>query len=113
MGNTLTDTRSTSAAGFTMSPSSPLNSSFLNSVPVRQLSQPGPSGGSVFDQLNSANGPQLAQAIAAQQQTLASSPTFNTVLLEMQRLRDDNTIARSTLVSYEEKFQHLFQVRVI
>lgn len=121
IGPTLNDARSTSATGFNLSPpgmgpignSSPLGSSFslasnfvgrqLQSVPQ----QPSVSGNAFFDSFGQQ---QSAQQLNGPQPQTQNAQFANPMAMEVHRLREENTLQKNTLMSYEEKLSQVIQV---
>ena len=133
MGPSLGDTRSTSASGFNLSPpsmgpmgnTSPLGSSFgiassFNGSRQPSSHQPSTGSQSFFDSKffesnlssQTVNGP-TPPAMAPNAATMAMGSNSNfaaTLAMEMQRLREENTVQKNTLQNYEEKVSQMINV---
>lgn len=120
MGN---DVRSTSAASFNLSPPNQLN-------PVAAVAAPGPIGfmtvprqqslpnaQSLFEQqFNNLNGVRPPTASAVPQpppNSLASNHNFmSATFIEMQRLQEENNVAKNQIAEYQENMQQYAQVKI-
>ena len=126
MGHSLRDPRSTSATGFNLSPpppagplgSSPLSSSYglassFNGG-LHLSGPPPPQSHSFFDTILShqpsvVNAPQPTPSSA---NPIDNNSQIATMSLEIQRLQEENTIQKNTLLNYENKFSHVIQVDI-